>query len=76
MEACGSAHYWARQMVRFGHQPRLLSPGYVKPFVKRHKNDAADAETIVEAAQRPTMRFIEPKTETQQSRSIVFRTRE
>jgi len=76
MEACGSAHYWARQMVRFGHQPRLLSPGYVKPFVKRHKNDAADAEAIVEAAHRPTMRFVEPKTEGQQSRTIVFRTRE
>lgn len=76
MEACGSAHYWAREMVRCGHQPRLLSPGYVKPFVKRHKNDAADAEAIVEAAHRPTMRFVEPKTEGQQSRTIVFRARE
>jgi len=76
MEACGSCHYWAREMVRFGHHPRLLAPGYVKPFIKRHKNDAADAEAIVEAAQRPTMRFVEPKSEVQQSRAIVFRTRE
>jgi transposase len=76
MEACGSAHYWAREMARLGHEPRLLAPRYVKPFIKRQKNDAADAEAIVEAAQRPTMRFVEPKTEEQQSRAIVFRSRE
>ncbi|RUW83526.1 IS110 family transposase [Mesorhizobium sp. M1E.F.Ca.ET.063.01.1.1] len=76
MEACGSAHHWAREMARLGHQPKLLAPGYVKPFIKRHKNDAADAEAIVEAAQRPTMRFVEPKSEEQQCRAIVFRTRE
>lgn len=76
MEACGSAHYWAREMARLGHEPRLLAPHYVKPFIKRQKNDAADAEAIVEAAQRPTMRFVEPKTEEQQSRAIVFRSRE
>jgi len=58
------------------HQPKLLAPCYVKPFIKRQKNDAADAEAIVEAALRPTMRFVEPKTEGQQSRAIVFRTRE
>ena len=63
MEACGSAHYWAREMARLGHEPRLIAPRYVKPFIKRQKNDAADAEAIVEAAQRPTMRFVEPKTE-------------
>jgi transposase len=76
MEACGSSHYWAREMIRFGHQPKLIAPGYVKPFIKRQKNDAADAQAIVEAAQRPTMRFVEPKTEEQQSRAIVFRIRE
>jgi transposase len=76
MEACGSAHYWAREMARLGHEPRLLAPRYVKPFIKRQKNDAADAVAIVEAAQRPTMRFVEPKTEEQQSRAIVFRSRE
>lgn len=76
MEACGSSHYWTREMARLGHQPRLIAPGYVKPFIKRQKNDAADAEGIVEAAQRPTMRFVEPKSEEQQSRAIVFRTRE
>ncbi len=65
MEACGSAHYWAREMAGLGHQPKLLAPGYVKPFIKRHKNDAANAEAIVEAAQRPTMRFVEPKSEEQ-----------
>ncbi|TIR99921.1 MAG: IS110 family transposase, partial [Mesorhizobium sp.] len=66
----------ARQMARLGHEPRLIAPAYVKPFVKRQKNDVADAEAIVEAAQRPTMRFVEPKTKEQQSRAIVFRTRE
>jgi transposase len=76
MEACGGAHYWAREMVLLGHEVRLIAPRYVKPFVKRHKNDAADAEAIVEAAQRPTMRFVEVKTQEQQARAIVFRSRE
>jgi transposase len=76
MEACGSAHYWAREMARLGHEVKLVAPRYVRPFVKRHKNDAADAEAIVEAAQRPGMRFVEAKTEAQQARAILFRTRE
>lgn len=76
MEACGSSHYWAREMMRLGHEAKLIAPRYVAPFVKRHKNDAADAEAIVEAAQRPEMRFVEPKTEAQQARAILFRTRE
>jgi transposase len=59
-----------------GHEPKLIAPRYVKPFIKRQKNDAADAEGTVEAAQRPTMRFVAAKTEEQQSRAIVFRTRE
>lgn len=76
MEACGSAHHWAREMARLGHEVKLVAPRYVTPFVKRHKNDAADAEAIVEAAQRPGMRFVETKTEAQQARAILFRTRE
>lgn len=76
MEACGSAHYWAREMIRLGHEVKLIAPHYVKPFVKRQKNDAVDAEAIVIAAQRPEMRFVEPKSEDQQSRAILFRARE
>ncbi len=76
MEACGSAHYWAREMKTLGHEVKLIAPQYVKPFVKRQKNDAADAEAIVIAAQRPEMRFVEPKTEAQQARAILFRARE
>lgn len=76
MEACGSAHYWAREAALHGHIPKLLPSQYVKPFVKRQKNDAADAEAIVIAAQRPEMRFVEPKTESQQAKVTVFRARE
>jgi transposase len=76
MEACGGAHYWAREMVRLGHEVKLIAPQYVRPFVKRQKNDAADAEAIVVAAQRPEMRFVEPKSHGQQSRAILFRSRE
>ena len=76
MEACATAHYWAREIGKFSHEVRLLPPAYVKPFVKRHKNDAADAEAIVEAALRPSMRFVVPKTESQQARSMIFRTRD
>jgi len=76
MEACASAHHWAREMARHGHEVRLIAPHYVKPFVKRQKNDAADAEAIVEAALRPTMRFVEPKAEEQQARAVLFRARE
>jgi transposase len=76
MEACGGAHYWARELVRLGHGARLISARYVKPFIKRQKNDAADAEAIVEAATRPTMRFVEVKSAEQQARAVVFRTRE
>ena len=58
------------------HEVRLIPPIYVKPFVRRHKNDAADAEAIAEAASRPTMRFVSLKTEEQQARSMIFRTRD
>jgi transposase len=76
MEACGSAHYWAREMVKHGHKVKLIAPQYVKPFLKRQKNDAADAEAIVIAAQRPEMRFVERKTEDQQAHAILFRARQ
>ncbi len=76
MEACGSANYWAREMVHLGHEVKLIAPQYVKPFVKRQKNDAADAEAIVEASLRPNMRFVEPKTEAQQASAVLFRFRE
>lgn len=75
MGACGSANYWARQLARLGHEVRLIAPHYVRPFVKRQRNDATDAEAIVIAAQRPEMRFVAPKSEEQQGRAMMFRTR-
>jgi transposase len=76
MEACGSAHHWAREIGRLGHTIRLIPPAYVKPFVKRQKNDAADAEAVCEAAQRPTMRFVAAKSEQAQAAALVFRARD
>lgn len=76
MEACGGAHHWARELAHMGHEVRLIPPAYVKPFVKRQKNDAADAEAICEAAQRPNMRFVAMKSEEQQASGLVFRTRD
>jgi transposase len=76
MEACGGAHYWGRQIENLGHTVRLIPPAYVKPFVKRQKNDAADAEAICEAAQRPSMRFVAVKDEAQQASGVVFRARD
>ena len=76
MEACGSAHHWGRAIRDLGHDVRLIPPVYVKPFVKRQKNDAADAEAIAEAASRSTMRFVAVKTEEQQARAMLFRTRD
>lgn len=75
MEACGTAHYWAREIARFGHDVRLMPPAYVKPYVKRNKNDATDAEAICEAVSRPTMRFVRVKTAEQQSVLMLHRTR-
>lgn len=76
MEACGSSHYWARELIEMGHHVRLIPPIYVKPFVKRNKNDVADAEAIAEAALRPSMRTVAVKTADQQARAMLFRTRE
>lgn len=76
MEACAGAHHWGRELQRMGHQVRLIAPSYVKPFVKRQKNDAADAHAICEAAQRPTMRFVAVKSEEQQASAAVFRARD
>jgi transposase len=76
MEACATAHDWGREIAALGHEIKLIPPIYVKPFVKRQKNDAADAEAIAEAASRPTMRTVAVKTREQQSRSILFRTRD
>ena len=75
-EACGGAHFWTREMEQLGHQAKLIAPQYVKPFVKRQKNDVADAEAIVIAAQRPEMRFVEPKSNAQIARGVVFRSRD
>jgi transposase len=76
MEACATAHEWGRAIRDLGHEVRLIPPIYVKPYVKRQKNDAADAEAIAEAAGRPTMRFVAVKTREQQARAMVFRTRD
>ena len=76
LEACGGAHYWARELGKLGHTGRLIPPAYVKPFVKRQKNDMAEAEAICEAAQRPGMRFVPVKDETQQANGVVFRARD
>ena len=76
MEACASSHHWGREIGKLGHEVKLVPPIYVKPFVKRQKNDAADAEAICEAASRPTMRFVAVKTQEQQSQGMLFRTRD
>ncbi|WP_152610801.1 IS110 family transposase [Ruegeria sp. ANG-R] len=72
MEACSSVHYWGRRIAELGHEVRLIQPIYVKPFVKRQKNDAADAE----AASRPTMRFVQVKSAEQQAAGMAFKTRD
>jgi len=75
MEACGSAHYWARLFQSYGHEVRLIAPQFVKPFVKSNKNDAVDAEAICEAVQRPGMRFVAIKSVEQQDIQSLHRRR-
>ena len=75
IEACASSHHWSRELHALGHTVRLMPPAYVKPYVKRHKNDAADAEAICEAVTRANMRFVETKTPEQQSCLMLHRTR-
>jgi transposase len=75
MEACGSAHYWAREIAKLGHEARLVPAAYVKPYVKRGKTDRIDAEAICEAASRPTMRFVPVKTIEQQGLATLHRCR-
>jgi transposase len=75
IEACASSHYWSRELQALGHTVRLMPPAYVKPYVKRHKNDAVDAEAICEAVTRPNMRFVATKTPEQQSCLTLHRTR-
>src|SRR4051794_10699978 len=75
IEACASSHHWSRELQSLGHKVRLMPPAYVKPYVKRQKNDATDAEAICEAVSRPNMRFVETKTPEQQSCLMLHRTR-
>src|SRR3954465_15385150 len=75
MEACNTSHYWARELIALGHDVRLMPAQYVKPYVKRGKNDAADAEAICEAVTRPTMRFVGIKSPEQQSAMMLHRVR-
>ena len=76
IEACGTSHHWARELIKLGHEVRLMPPAYVKPYVKRGKTDAADAEAICEAVRRPTMRFVPVKSPEQQAALSMHRTRD
>ena len=76
MEACGTAHHWARELIKLGNTVKLMPPAYVKPYVKRGKTDAADAEAIAEAVTRPTTRFVAVKTVDQQGVLMLHKVRE
>src|SRR5471032_3045426 len=76
LEACGSAHYWARELIKLGHDARMMPPAYVKPYVRRQKNDAADAAAICEAVTRPSMRFVAVRSLENQAALMRHKTRE
>lgn len=76
MEACGGAHYLARKCIEFGHEPKLMAAKFVKPYVKSNKNDFLDAEAICEAVQRPSMRFVTPRSMDQQTLGALVKVRE
>src|ERR1700752_1533660 len=76
MEACGTSHHWARELIKLGHEVRLIPPAYLKPYVKRGKTDAADAEAVCEAVTRPTLRFVPVKSPEQQAALSMHRTRD
>src|SRR6202171_3475025 len=71
LEACATAHHWARELIALGHDARLMPPNYVKAYIKRNKHDVADAEAICEAIRRPSMRFVPLKTAVQQSAVLI-----
>lgn len=76
IESCGTSNYWARELSKLGHRVRLIPPAYVKPYVRRQKNDRADAAAICEAVSRPSMRFVSVKTIDQQAVQVLHRSRE
>ncbi len=76
MEACATSHHWAREISALGHQVRLMPPAYVKAYLRRQKNDAADAEAICEAVRHPTMRFVPVKSAERQAVLVLRRSRE
>src|ERR1043165_2572852 len=76
IEACGTSHHWARELIKLGHEVRLMPPAYVKPYVKRGRTDAADAEAVCEAVTRPTMRFVPVKLPEQQAALSMHRARD
>src|SRR5512145_3373332 len=75
IEACATSHHWSRELQALGHNVRLMPPAYVKPYVKRQKNDAADAEAICEAVMRPNMRFLPVKSAEQQANGMIYKVR-